>query len=184
MGDSMFYYTIDNRLSMRQIQLTDANAMFAAVENSREELREWLSWIDRTKRPSDCLAFIDMCLQSASHKQALHVGIFEDRKFIGTISYNYIDWQNGSTSIGYWLDPACQGKGIMTTAIQVMIDYAFYTLGLNRIEIRAATHNKKSRAIPERLRFQKEGVIRQGEWLRDHYEDLIVYGLLAREWAH
>ncbi len=138
----------------------------------------------RQKKPADCLAFIDLCLQGAQRRQSLNLGIFNQDKLIGCVNYNFIDWQNGSTSIGYWLDPDYQGKGVMTAAVQVLIDYAFYTLQLNRIEIRAATHNKKSRAIPERLRFQKEGIIRQGEWLYDHYEDLVVYGLLAREWTH
>lgn len=72
------------------------------------------------------------------------------------MNYNFIDWQNGSTSIGYWLDPDYQGKGVMTAAVQVLIDYAFYTLQLNRVEIRAATHNKKqshSRTAP----FSKRG---------------------------
>ena len=42
--------------------------------------------------------------------------------------------------------------------------------------------NHKSRAIPERFGFKKEGMIRQAEWLYDHYVDHIIYGLLAREW--
>ncbi|GAA0335323.1 GNAT family protein [Oceanobacillus sp. FSL W7-1293] len=180
----MFHYKIDDRLTLRQLQMNDANALFRTVESSREELREWLPWIETTQKPADCLAFIDLCLQGARHRQSLNIGIFDRDRLIGCVNYNFIDWQNGSTSIGYWLDPAYQGKGVMTTAVQVMIDYAFYTLRLNRVEIRAATHNKKSRAIPERLRFQKEGIIRQGEWLYDHYEDLVVYGLLAREWTH
>ncbi|MFD1066718.1 GNAT family N-acetyltransferase [Oceanobacillus locisalsi] len=180
----MFYYQLDDRLTLRQLQMEDANALFMAVENSREQLWEWLPWIEATRSLSDCLAFIDLCLQGAKRRQSLNVGIFEERKLIGCINFNFIDWQNSSASIGYWLDPSYQKKGIMTSAVQVMIDYAFYTLRLNRVEIRASMHNKKSRAIPERLNFRHEGIIRQGEWLYDHYEDLAVYGLLAREWTH
>lgn len=72
----------------------------------------------------------------------------------------------------------------MTTAVQVMIDYAFYTLRLNRVEIRAATHNKKAEPFQNGSVFKKKVLSRQGEWLYDHYEDLVVYGLLAREWTH
>ncbi|MFD1416174.1 GNAT family N-acetyltransferase [Oceanobacillus jeddahense] len=180
----MFHYKLNDHLILRQLQMDDAKAMFMAVESCREDLREFLPWIEATRQPSDCLAFIDLCLQSAERRQSLNLGIFENRKLIGCVNYNFIDWQNGSTSIGYWLDPMYQKKGIMTSAVQVLIDYAFYTLRLNRVEIRAATYNKKSRAIPEKLGFQKEGIIRQGEWLYDHYEDLVVYGLLAREWKH
>jgi ribosomal-protein-serine acetyltransferase len=86
-------------------------------------------------------------------------------------------------SIGYWLAAPWQGKGIMTTACAALIDHAFKELKLHRVEIRCATGNARSRAIPERLGFVKEGVIRQGEWVNDRFLDLAVYGMLATDWA-
>lgn len=59
---------------------------------------------------------------------------------------------------------------------------SFSHLKLNKVEIRAAIENKKSRSIPERLGFVNEGSIRQAEWLYDHFVDQIVYGILAIEW--
>ena len=70
----------------------------------------------------------------------------------------------------------------MTRACRALVDYAFSELGLNRIEIQCAVQNVKSRAIPERLDFTQEGVIRQAEWLYDHYNDHVIYGMLAEEW--
>lgn len=58
----------------------------------------------------------------------------------------------------------------------------FNELKLNRVDIRAAEENIKSRAIPERLGFVCEGQIRQAEWLYDHYVNHIVYGMMAAEW--
>ena len=57
-------------------------------------------------------------------------------------------------------------------------------MGLNRIEIRCATQNVRSRAIPERLGFKEEGLIRDAEWLYDHYVDHIVYGMLESDWVN
>ncbi len=70
----------------------------------------------------------------------------------------------------------------MTGATRAMTQHALVDLGLNRVEIRAAVENKKSRAIPERLGFLFEGVERDGEWLYDHFVDLAVYGMLAADW--
>ncbi len=70
----------------------------------------------------------------------------------------------------------------MTRACKAIIDHTFKDLGLHRVEIRCAAENFKSQAIPERLGFAREGVIRQAEWLYDHFEDHVVYGLLAPEW--
>lgn len=70
----------------------------------------------------------------------------------------------------------------MTKACEAMIRYIFEELCLNRIEIRAALTNLKSRAIPERLGFQMEGKIRQAERINDRFVDHIVYGLLKEDW--
>ena len=71
----------------------------------------------------------------------------------------------------------------MTKACREFVDYAFNTLELNRVEIRCAEDNLKSRAIPERLGFTKEGIIRDGELLNHGYVDSVVYGILKREWS-
>ena len=70
----------------------------------------------------------------------------------------------------------------MTKVAKALTDYAFTHLKLNKVEIRAAVENKKSRSIPERLGFVYEGTLRQAEWLYDHYVDHAVYGMLADEW--
>lgn len=70
----------------------------------------------------------------------------------------------------------------MSQSFETMIDYGFNTLNLNRIEVRAAVENIKSRALPERFSFHLEGTIRDAEWLYDHYVDHAVYSLLKVEW--
>lgn len=70
----------------------------------------------------------------------------------------------------------------MTKVAKALTNYAFTHLNLNKVEIRAAVGNKKSRSVPERLGFVNEGIIRQAEWLYDHYVDITVYGVLANEW--
>lgn len=70
----------------------------------------------------------------------------------------------------------------MTNACRAVLTYAFHKLQLNRMAILCATGNARSRAIPERLGFIQEGIRREGEWLYDHFVDLVVYSMLAREW--
>ena len=70
----------------------------------------------------------------------------------------------------------------MTKSVQAVADYIFQYLQLHRIEIRCGVQNHKSRAISKRLGFKEEGVIRDGEFLYDHYHDLVIYGILAHEW--
>jgi ribosomal-protein-serine acetyltransferase len=55
-------------------------------------------------------------------------------------------------------------------------------MAINRIELRAATANKESRAVAERLGFTHEGDLRESEWLNDCYVDQAVYSILKRDW--
>jgi ribosomal-protein-serine acetyltransferase len=80
------------------------------------------------------------------------------------------------------LGAAFEGKGLVTTACQVMIDHAFHELGLNRVVISCASDNQRSRAIAEKLGFTREGILRQSDWLKDGFVDQVVYGILANEW--
>ena len=105
-------------------------------------------------------------------------------KIVGVAGYNEINWSNKTAYIGYWLGEGFQGNGIMTKVAKALTDYAINDLQLNKVEIRAAVENEKSRSIPERLGFVNEWCIRQAEWLYDHYVDSVVYGMLAKEWQH
>ena len=71
----------------------------------------------------------------------------------------------------------------MTSASRALVDQAFNQAKLNRVEIRCAIGNERSRAIPSRLCFREEGLLRDAEWLYDHFVDHIVYAMLARDWA-
>ena len=84
--------------------------------------------------------------------------------------------------IGYWLSSGQQGKGIMTKAVAAMIDDAFKNLGMNRVEIHCASGNLRSRAIPARLGFTQDGVMREGGLLNGKFVDKVIYSMLASEW--
>jgi ribosomal-protein-serine acetyltransferase len=70
----------------------------------------------------------------------------------------------------------------MTKCCRAFIAHGFDTWKLNRITIESATENTRSRAIPERLGFKLEGIVRSIEWLHDHFADHAIYGLLRSEY--
>lgn len=178
----MFQYEVDEEITLKLFCEEDAKALFQLTDRSRENLREWLPWLDGTQQEADSLDFIENAVKNAEEKKSLTCGIFYHGKLVGTAGFNTIDWANQIGYIGYWLAEEFQGNGIMTRAVRGLIDYAFHDLELNRIDIRAAAGNKKSRAIPERLDFKKEGIIRQAEWLYDHFVDHVIYSMLQEDW--
>lgn len=178
----MFYREIDEDLTLILMQLDDAKELFNLTDASRDYLREWLSWVDTTTTVDDSRGFIEHTLQGYKDKKSMSVAIRYKGDLVGTAGFNNLDWTNKITHIGYWLGQGYQGNGIMTRVTQALIDHAFTDLDFNRVEIRAAFENTKSRSIPERLGFKQEGQIRQAEWLYDHYVDHVIYGMLASDW--
>lgn len=178
----MFTYTIDKDIELRLLEKRNAREFFELTDSSRNHLREWLPWVDDTKSIGDTQEFIKIALKQYASNNGFQAGIWYKEKIVGVIGYHNVNWSHKSCSIGYWLGEKYIGKGIMTKTCRSLVDYAFIDLGLNRVEIRCAEENKKSRAIPTRLGFTEEGTLREAEWLYDHYVDHVVYGMLAKEW--
>jgi len=171
----------DGEICLSPVCAGDAQGLFALVNRDRVYLREWLPWLEASRSVQDTLNFIELSQKQFEKKEALSVCIRFRDEIAGMIGFHRFDWNNRSTSIGYWLAQNMQGKAIVTRSCRLLLNFAFTELKLNRVEIRCARENKKSRAIPERLGFTNEGTIRDGEWLYDKFVDLIVYGKLSRE---
>lgn len=178
----MFCHTVSDDIQLKLLELRDAEELFALTDASRAYLREWLPWVDSTGTVDDTIAFIQSALDQFASNRGFQAGILYKGQLVGALGLHDMNWGNRSSSVGYWLGENVQGKGIMTQACKAVVNLAFREYGLNRVEIRAAVENRKSRAIPERLGSQQEGICRQAEWLYDHYVDHAVYGMLAADW--
>ena len=179
---SRFCIPVDNEIELRLFEEVDAPEIFQLIERCREYLRQWLPWVDYETSVDDSRSFVRRSLQSYLDNEGFNLGIRYQNQLAGVIGFHTVNWPNRQVEIGYWLGADFQGHGVMTRACRAMIDFAFRKLQLNRVTILCATGNARSRAIPERLGFVQEGTLREGEWLYDHFVDLVVYSMLARGW--
>ena len=106
-----------------------------------------------------------------------------DGRIVGVAGFHGVDRVNRSTSIGYWLVADAVGRGLMTRAVRTLLDQAFGVWDLHRVVIEAVVDNTRSRAIPERLGFREEALLREAKLLRGRYEDAVLYAMLASEWS-
>lgn len=171
-----------NDVELRLLTPDDAAPLFALVDKNRAYLRQWLPWLDATKSVDDIAQFIKKAQDHLTKSEGVEFGILFRGILVGVISLHNVDAANRRGTIGYWLDADHQWKGIMTTAVRLVLRYGFGTLKLNRIKISCAVGNAKSCAIPKRLGFTHEGISRQYEWLYDHFVDINNFSLLASEW--
>ena len=179
----MFGIQIDENLSLGLVEKRHAQALFNLTDASRAYLREWLPWVDFTKTVTDSEKFIEMTLNQFASNNGFQLAICYKGSITGMIGLHGINWANRSTSIGYWLGEDFQGNGLMVKSCEAVVKYCFKELQLNRVEIRVATENVKSQAIPEKLGFTKEGCVREAEWLYDRFVDHYVYGMVKRDFV-
>jgi len=178
----MLSHKIDDETELRLIEPQHAEALNALVELNFAHIREWSAWLKSERSIETTRAFIKRNLARMAEDNGYAVAIWHRGEMAGQIEYNYIDRANHVTEIGYWLGASFQGRGLVTRSCRALINYAFSELGLNRVEMRCAVENRRSRGIPGRLGFRQEGVLLQAEWMHDHFHDLVVYAMLASEW--
>lgn len=174
--------TVRDDVHLRLLEETDAGELHALIETNRAHLVSWLPWA-AAQGFDETLDFIRRARSQASENDGFQAAIVLSDGIVGMVGYPGVDWANRSTRIGYWLDEAHQRRGIVTASVRVLVDHALGDWGLNRVEIHAATENRRSRAIPERLGFREEGTLRQAQLVNGRYLDCVVYSTLAADWS-
>jgi ribosomal-protein-serine acetyltransferase len=168
---------------LRLLEEADAAELSALVAANRPQLGRWMPWA-AGQTLEKTLEFIRATRRQLPELEGLQLGLVCEDRLIGVAGFPAIDWANRSAVIGYWLDEKHQGRGTMTRTVGVLLDQAFATWQLNRVEIRAAPGNARSRAIPERLGFREEGTLREAQRIGERYADDVVYAMLAADWSH
>jgi ribosomal-protein-serine acetyltransferase len=174
-------FVLRNGVELQRLDATHIDPLYAIVVAERARLARWLPWAQGSTR-EDIAEFVRRTIEQHESGQGMQTAIVADGRVAGTIGVHGISWPNASTSLGYWLSELYEGRGIMTGAVRTYTDHAFRAWKLNRVELRAAVENRRSRAVAARVGFVEEGVLRQAERVGTRYHDLVVYSALAREW--
>jgi ribosomal-protein-serine acetyltransferase len=169
-------------LKLRLVKEDDTEELSLRVDQNREHLRRWASWVDGTTTTADTLKFVQFCLNSAVAGTGFHYALQLDGQIVGLVTFNTIEKINRCATMGYWLAKSQTGRGLMTMAAKTLISEGFRQLELNRIQATVATENFPSQAVCDRLGLKKEGILRQAEWVNDHFVDLTMNSVLRSEW--
>lgn len=176
----MIIITEDN-LTLELINESFSSSLITLINSNRNYLSEWLPWVDKTRSVDQIREFIKASQKKFAENNGFDCCIKNHNAIIGVIGLHKIDHINKITSIGYWLGSEYQGQGFMTKACKNLTEYCFKELNINRIEIKCATENFKSQAIPQRLNFKNEGILRQAEFLNGRYVDHFLFSKLKSD---
>ncbi len=186
MNENIKVIKVNDYISLKQIEMIDANDMFTTIDTQRNYLGTWLPFVSYTKSIENTKDFINKIENTPDEEKEYIFVIKYSSEFAGLIGFKATDKLNKKSEIGYWLSESFQKKGIITQSVKSLIDFAFNELEINRIQIKCAVANIPSRSIPIRLGFEFEGIERDGELLSDNlFTDIEVYSLLrsdVRNW--
>ncbi|WP_040407807.1 GNAT family N-acetyltransferase [Amycolatopsis nigrescens] len=116
------------------------------------------------------------------HRSGAGVPQDSDGKLVGGVLFRTMDVPAGNAEAGCWLEPSAVGKGLVTRAARVIIDWAIDERGIHRVEWRVAAANEASIAVARRLGMTKDGVLRESHPHRGTRYDVEIWSVLAPEW--
>jgi ribosomal-protein-alanine N-acetyltransferase len=103
--------------------------------------------------------------------------------YIGDLGYHKLSAQHSRAEVGYRLARAYWRRGIMTEALSKVLEYGFNMMALNRVEALVDPRNEASFKLLLKLGFSREGVLREYEYEKGAFIDLLMMSLLRREWG-
>src|SRR5215203_1483834 len=158
-----------DRLLLRELVLADAPAVQRLRSNvdvmkyinrpllqTIEEAEGWINMVAENLQKTEGISWC-ICMKD------------DPSQSIGNVALWRIMKEHYRAEIGYMLEPAFQGKGIMYEAIQKVVDYGFTEMKLHSIEAHIDPRNKASGAVLLKAGFVQEAHFKEAYYLRDHF---------------
>ena len=150
------------RVVLRPYTPEDAEALREAVVESRDHLRPWMPWADSHQSIEETREWLGRAIEKSMLREDMFVGMWqtETGRYLGGTGLHPRNWEIPSFEVGYWLRKSAEGRGYVTEAVQLLVDFAFTELKAQRIEIRCDERNVRSTAVARRLGFKQEALLR------------------------
>lgn len=168
------------RLHLRKMKVSDSSSLFKIWSDPEVTKFMNINCFTDENQAKDMIKLLDELSQD---NKAIRFSIIEieSNEIIGSCGYNSIDFENAKAEIGYDIARAFWGRGYASEAICSLLDYAFSSLKLNRIEAKVEPANVNSVKVLQRLNFTFEGTLRQYEKVNGKFNDLNMYSKLRTD---
>ncbi len=177
----MFHHAFGAAAQLRPLEVWHAEEFAAHMDRAREHIRPWVGPAFVTDSVEGAAAVLSRYAASAAADGARLYGIWSDGRLVGGVMFVAFSAAAGVCEIGCWLEPAGEGRGLVTRASALLVDWALLERGLHRVEWRCRADNVRSAAVAERLGMTLEGTLR-GAWLNGGaFHDEQVWALLRSD---
>lgn len=168
------------RLHLRKMKVSDSSSLFKIWSDPDVTKFMNVSCFTDENQAKEMIYILDDLSQDS---KAIRFSIInkESNEIIGSCGYNSFDFENEKVEIGYDIAKSFWGRGYASEAICSLLDHAFFTLKLNRIEAKVDPENVNSIKLLQKLNFTFEGTLRQYEKVEGKFNDLNIYSKLASD---
>ncbi|MEU5249144.1 GNAT family protein [Streptomyces asoensis] len=172
----------DDGAELRPLEPWHAEEFLAHLERGREFINQYVPFGSKATDVATARAALQRYADMrAADTGSLH-GLWLDGRLVGGVLFLNFDAADANCEVGCWLEPAGTGRGLVTRAMRVLIDFAVEQRGIQRVEWIASAGNTPSLDVARRLGMTRDGVRRQSYPYRGVRHDLEVWSVLAQEW--
>ena len=140
-----------------------AKMLFDVVEKSRDHLKAFLPWVNKTLTPEDEFGYLKDYVDKRWNEQngfCYFIYTADTHEFLGTIDLLHIEYEHKAAEIGFWLGIHAIGHGYMLEAVKALEKEAF-AHDFHRIIIRNDTDNTKSANVAKNAGYHLDGIMRE-----------------------
>jgi [ribosomal protein S5]-alanine N-acetyltransferase len=173
-------------INLRKPELKDTQAVFDGCQDPLIPRFTAISADYSMAHALDYVQRVDASLRTQRELPlVIEYGNGDDRKFAGTISFHSISVKNSVGEIGYWMSESMRGKSIVTTAVRMLTDYGFATIGFKRVEAMVDVENIASTKLLASAGYQREGLLRKKISRDDGRQvDMYLFAAIPEEWEY
>lgn len=167
--------------ALRPLEPWQAEEFLAHLDRAREFVDEWIPWATLSTDLRSARRTLQRYADQTARDEGRIFGIWLDGTLVGGTMFVSFDTRAGTCEIGCWLEPAGTGKGLVTRAVRVLVDWALTTRGMGRVEWHCRPDNAASSAVARRLGMTLDGTMRSAYPYRGVRHDIEVWSLLPAD---
>jgi ribosomal-protein-serine acetyltransferase len=179
----MFAVDLGGGAELRALEPWQAEEFLGHMDRARETVDPWIPWASVSTDLESAGATLRRYADLQARDAGRLFGIWLDGVLVGGTMFVSFDAASGNCEVGCWLEPAGTGRGLITTAVRVLIDWALRVRGLHRVEWHCRTDNVASSNVARRLGMRLEGTLRANYLWQGVRHDMEIWAVLAPEWG-
>ncbi|MFE2497972.1 GNAT family N-acetyltransferase [Streptomyces scopuliridis] len=178
----MFAIPLGDGAELRPLEPWRAEEFLAHMDRARDLVDEHIKLAAAVTDPVSARALLTSYAEKQAADSGRIHGIWLDSTLVGGVLFRIFDAATGNCEVGCWLEPAATGRGLVTRAARVLIDWAVEERGMHRVEWRVSSANTASIKVARRLGMTRDGVLRESYPHRGVRQNTEIWSVLASEW--